>query len=425
MVVAKNGKKCNLYVRAGFKADFCQGVRLCRFLTRSINGVAQTMTYDSLGRVSSVVNALGTFNYGYQNDSNRMTSMSIPNGEQVKATYLGAAGDFRLSQIQNLQSATSGGANISTFGHSFNPEGTIATWSQALGTGAAVNYTLGYDNTDELTSGTATGSSYGYTYDAGGNRLSETINGATRTAVYNAANQLQQLTPAKSGDKTYQWDAENRLVGINYTGTNQSTQMKYDGFGRCVEIQELTGGTITSTRLFVWCGAERCEEHNASNSVTKRFFAQGEQINGQSYYYLKDHLGSIRELTDSTGAIKAEYSYDFWGRPTLVQGTNLADFQYAGMFAHQSSGLNLTLFRAYDPGTGRWLSRDPLRNSETSDGPDVYEYCKDNPITHTDPMGLAGEPSPGASASCCSGYDPFLNSKCTDDSGKEVPDLHC
>jgi len=35
---------------------------------------------------------------------------------------------------------------------------------------AQASYSLGYDNTDELTSGSATGSSYGYSYDAGGNR---------------------------------------------------------------------------------------------------------------------------------------------------------------------------------------------------------------------------------------------------------------
>jgi len=52
------------------------------------------------------------------------------------------------------------------------------------------------------------------------------------------------------------------------------------------------------------------EERDASNNVTKRFYAQGEQIGGTSYFFTTDHLGSIREMTDSTGAIHARYDYD-------------------------------------------------------------------------------------------------------------------
>ena len=53
------------------------------------------------------------------------------------------------------------------------------------------------------------------------------------------------------------------------------------------------------------------EERDASGiNVTKRFFAQGEQIAGANYYYTRDHLGSIREMTDSTGTIQARYDYD-------------------------------------------------------------------------------------------------------------------
>ncbi len=37
-----------------------------------------------------------------------------------------------------------------------------------------------------------------------------------------------------------------------------------------------------------------------------------------------------------------------------------ADFRFAGMYYHTNSHLHLTLFRAYDADTGRWLSRDPI-----------------------------------------------------------------
>ena len=67
---------------------------------------------------------------------------------------------------------------------------------------------------------------------------------------------------------------------------------------------------------------------------------------------------------------------------------------------HQTSGLNLTLAgdgqstgRAYDAGTGRWLSRDPLTGAEISQMPNLYGYVGENPIVHTDRFGLQSESS--------------------------------
>jgi len=356
---------------------------LGRVLSRSINGVSQSYQYDILGRVGQVVNALGTFNYTFENDSSRVSTMSVPNGEQVKYTYLTNTGDCRLSQIQNLKADNS---NISTFGYpSYNAEGSIATWNQTLGSSPQVSYSLGYDNTDELTSGSATGSTYGYTYDPGGNRLTETINGSTTTAACNSVNQVQQLSPAKSGDKAYQWDAEDRLVGISYTGTGQQTKLSYDGFGRCAQIQELNNGTATSTRRFLWCELQRCEERDAYDNVTKRFFNQGEQIWKQGYYFLKDHLGSVMSMTDSSGAVRASYKYDFWGRQTKLSGDLDADLGFTGLFYHQASTLCLAVYRAYDSSTGRWLSRDPIAERG---GINLYGYVQDDPVSAVDPLGL-------------------------------------
>jgi RHS repeat-associated protein len=162
-------------------------------------------------------------------------------------------------------------------------------------------------------------------------------------------------------------------------------------------IEKNSGGTVTSTKQYVWLGNSMAEERDATGvNVTKRFFAQGEQIAGASYYYTRDHLGSVREMLNSSGTIVARYSYDPYGRATLIQGTNLADFQYAGYYEHQTSGLNLTWFRAYDANTGRWLSRDPSPDAEENLGPNLYEYVDNDPENEMDPLGLAsGKGNPG------------------------------
>ncbi len=127
------------------------------------------------------------------------------------------------------------------------------------------------------------------------------------------------------------------------------------------------------------------EERNASNVVTRRFYHQGEQISGANYYYMRDHLGSVRELTDSTGAVRARYDYNAYGYRTKLSGDLDTPFGFTGFYYHAYSGLNLALYRAYDFGTGRWLSTDPI---EESGDVNLYRYVSNKPLSRTDLLGL-------------------------------------
>jgi RHS repeat-associated protein len=161
--------------------------------------------------------------------------------------------------------------------------------------------------------------------------------------------------------------------------------MTYDGLGRCVKIVETTAGSVTSTKQFVWSDNQRCEERDATGVLTRQFFASGEKIGATAYFFGKDHLSSIRQMTDSSAVVQAQYAYSPWGEVTKLQGSQDADFGYAGYYTHQRSGLNLTVARAYSASLGRFMSRDPIAEAG---GMNLYGYCANSPIVYTDPLGL-------------------------------------
>lgn len=383
---------------------------LGRMVRRVINGVAEGVNYDPAGRVVSQTNALDAFAYGYDGVSSRLLSRSSPNGPTAALNYGGSTQDFALQQIIYSQ----GGNPVSQFGYGYDlPRGQIRTWSQQTGTPSPNVYTFGYDAVNQLTSATVTNggtqiNAFAYTYDLAGNRLSEMVSANNYTATYNALNQISTTT-APGNSRTNEWDAARRLTAV--TSGNQRTELTYDGQNRLAGIRELLNGVEVSHRLFVWKGGQIAEERDINGIVNKRFFAQGVQLatgtNAGSYYYTRDHLGSIRELTDSSGNVRARYAYDPFGRRTKISGDLDADFGFAGMFWAAQASLWVTHFRAYDPNLGRWLSRDPIKNGEMSQGPNLYAYVRNEPVGNRDPMGLCTGSSicacfsnPGATEAC-------------------------
>ncbi|MGI8485484.1 MAG: RHS repeat-associated core domain-containing protein, partial [Thermomicrobiales bacterium] len=382
--------------------------QLGRVANRSISGSAnsETWTFDGLGRVSSDANKLGTFNYSYVGVTNRLSTLTYPGGMTASYSYFPNAQDKRLQEIKNQ---TSGSVLLSQFDYTYDLEGEIKTWTKNNPSlTSAQRNDLNNDNADQLLSAplkdattNAVVKQYIYAYDLAANRTSERVANKTTASAPNSVNELTSQSGGTTrtlsydlngsvvsdgGTRTFEWDGANLLVAINYTGTTDRSEFSYDGLSRCVKIVEKTGGAVTSTRRFVWCGSEQCEFRDATDAVTLRVYTQG-QRGSASFFYTRDHLGSIREMVNATsGAVVARYDYDPYGRPTTVIGTNKPDFNFTGLYRHAKSGLDLAVYRAYDPDLGRWLSRDPI--GETG-GLNLYGYVGNDPLNYLDPHGLS------------------------------------
>jgi RHS repeat-associated protein len=369
---------------------------LDRPVRKTVDGVVSTCAFDAVGRIAGISNELGAFTYNYDGGSHRLVSETFPNGQTTTIGYGNNLQDFVFQQITNAIGATP----ISQFSYSHDiSRGQITIWSQQAASQAPSIFSFGYDAVNQLLSAAVTNSgapvnAFGYTYDLAGNRLTELAGGATATSTYNALNQLNITANAPISSRTNEWDAQNRLTAINQG--NLRTEFAYDGLSHLASIRRLQNGSRVCFRRFVWYNNNIYEERDESGTnVTKRFYPQGVVLetgtNAGFYYYTRDHLGSIRELTDTNGNVRARYAYDPFGRQTKVSGDLDADFGFAGMFWTSEPSLSLTRFRAYDPNLGRWLSRDPLRNAEFRQGPNLYAYVRNEPIGRRDSSGLCND----------------------------------
>jgi RHS repeat-associated protein len=154
-----------------------------------------------------------------------------------------------------------------------------------------------------------------------------------------------------------------------------------------MKIVEIISGSTSSTKQFIWADGEKWEARDSNGNIQAQYFSFGQTLGGLNYMFTRDHLASIREMTDSSDNVQAQYGYDLYGRVTKLQGTLNSDFEFADYYFHARSGLNLATHRAYNSNLGRWLSRDPI---EEDGGNNLYAYVNGMPTSQIDPSGLQG-----------------------------------
>jgi len=110
---------------------------------------------------------------------------------------------------------------------------------------------------------------------------------------------------------------------------------------------------------------------------------------GATSYYHADGLGSVTSLSNGAGALAQTYTFDSFGKQTASTGSLTNPFQYTGRELDSETGLYFYRARYFDPGTGRFLSEDPLGFSI---GFNFYAYVLNNPTNDIDSAGLWPDP---------------------------------
>ena len=141
-------------------------------------------------------------------------------------------------------------------------------------------------------------------------------------------------------------------------GSGASTYFLYDGELLLGEYD--SAGTMTAVNTW-----------GANGLVSRR-------SGGSSVHYTWDAQGSLAQRLDGAGAVLTSHLYDAFGAES-ASGSTTDPYRYGGQWGSYTdgeAGLCLLTHRYYDPGTGRFLNRDPIG------------YGGDSPTGTCDPSGL-------------------------------------
>jgi RHS repeat-associated protein len=264
-----------------------------------------------------------------------------------------------------------------------------------------------YDKVSRLTEGLVrTDHTQSYSYDAFGNITSITTNGEksyinvswssnrlSAPVTYDAAGNL-----VSRGGITYEWYPTGELS--SRTGPGLNRRFLYDAGGERLASENLLNGVQTYTIRGLDGKVLRTYElEDGVWTWTKDYIYRAGQLlasetpAGTNHFTL-DHLGSIRVVTDGSGAYLKYHVYypfgeeagtewedeamKFTGHERDLEGTTDTDDDLDYMHA-----------RYYSPIVGRFLSVDPVEGKlGTSQNWNRYSYVLNNPMIYIDPNGL-------------------------------------
>jgi RHS repeat-associated protein len=418
-------------------------------------------TYDALGRVtakSQTVNGI-TKSVAYAYTNADLTSLTTPSGQTIAYGY---NSNHQITSITVNGSPLLSNVTYEPFGqvNGWNwGNGTIATRSydtdekisQISSNGVksytyddafritvindtelgASNWTYGYDLLDRLTSAAGGGSTFAWTYDANGNRLTQTGSSASTYTISSINNQIASIAGATG--RRYSYDAAGNMLGYGATSVTYNNRGRmitaanssrgvsspyvYNAIGQLIETNLNTVGI----RLFWYDEAGHyLGVYNGSGGLGDETAWLGDipvgtiVPNGHSvnvYYVHTDHLNTPRQVTRASDNTQMwTWFSDPFGTTAENQNPQGAGtLNYPPRLPGQLSttevaGLYQNYFRDYDPAVGRYVEPDPLLhapagfvNSPVSSNkflvryPQLlssYNYVLDSPVKGSDRYGL-------------------------------------
>ncbi len=401
------------------------------------NADQMNYAYDQLGRLIQITNPFGeVFNYDFD-DTQRLSRISRPGGFTEFKYNLGGGLASINHTINNLQKSKfdyqydlrnfitqkSSLNHVEDYSYDTNGQLTKVQKNNIVveqftydGLGNRITDKFGQYIYEPVQQTLNEDSQFKYIYDKRGNLILKTPKDLQQKAYayqYNSLNQLVKLTVFDKplgtviDEYRYNYDPIGRRYSLSrsFRSANELVITEYSYIGDQViyeyhsTFNSTRTGTITDKVATYTYGLSGVDDilsvriSEAGASIHKKAKASG------SYYFLKDHLGSITEIADSFGNIVQKYDYSSFGVINKIQNESGLDmtndpylqnqFTYTGREYDAETGLYYYRARYYDSSLGRFLQIDPDPGKVVNPITVVnkYIYTGNKPVMFTDPNG--------------------------------------
>jgi RHS repeat-associated protein len=414
----------------------------------SYNGYAYTVEYDAFSRIGKEIQIIDGISYSDSltyDSLNRLDKYFYPSGFSVRNEYnvngyltkVRRTSDnfiyWEANQVNargQIESHEYGNGVLTT--STFDPNTGFLSQTMSNGPGGNIqNLTYSFDAISKLQQrqNLLRGLQEDFQYD-NLNRLTQSIVQGVDTLIM-SYDILGNLT-SKSDLGTYSYGAVNNgphrvtsitmnagecipslTVNTQHTSFHKVKQVDQDsltleifyGPSRQRNIQNLlVSGNLAKKKIYFGNTYEKITDSTntkelhyiRANGLVVAVYSSSSSGNKTEYWH-RDHLGSLQSVTDSTGALVDELSYDAWGNRRTPDWSQSSDTIYhfeRGFTGHEHYDLfDLVDMngRMYDPVLARFLSPDPnIQAPSNLQSLNRYSYVFNNPLSITDPSGYWG-----------------------------------
>lgn len=322
--------------------------------------------------------------YVYSNAGTLLKQLNS-NGTYTEYEYI----DGILSGIYNFDSQ---GEIVSKFEYTYDTFGNIIKMIDNEGT-----WLYEYDEISQLKKAVSPdGIVTEYIYDERGNRVEVIENGNSTKYQSNDMNQYTFVD-----DSSYSYDDNGNLVAVDGT---ENISYEYDIRGRLIKM--VSGADVYEyeydsfgNRSAVIKNGVRIEYVNTpfndgltlvsydaegnAHSFVQGYGLSAQVINGETYFYNYNILGSTSEITDAQGDVANAYTYSHEGQIKESNETLNNPFKYVGKYGILSDDNNHYFIREryLSSKTMSFVSLDPSRLTYDLN---MYRYANNNPVTFVD-----------------------------------------
>jgi RHS repeat-associated protein len=396
------------------------------------NGEAVQVLYSSQGHAIAETDPATGTEYRRLDTTNargQATQETFGNGVVLTPTYQSQTG-----QLTGL-TYSKAGSNLRQLGYGYDVFGNLTR--QTLNAGQS-REDYSYDQLHRLVQSIRSGAASGtvsYGFDAVGNltKKSDFSSNAANAYQYTGgtcgggANAVKTVNLAAGGSRTYCYDANGNLTGDNaglsiaYDHQNLPTKAtrgaQTDWFRYGADGMRTRSWGADGSRVYL-----PGYEHRTDTGETKVYVGDYAVIRRTGStrtveYLLKDRLGSVDAVANSSGTVTETRGYDAFGKPRDGSWNDLTPAKIAstavtpkGFTQHEHlNQLELIHMngRAFDYHLGRFTGVDPfIQFPLNSQSLNPYSYILNNPLAGTDPTGYTTCDAGGDATDCANSAGP-------------------